>query len=120
MIRVADIRQEWDRIKDAVAALCTDDRPEDVYAACKHDAATLLVCEEGFAVVVLETAQHTGQKQLFVWKCHCPGGLEKYQSELDEIARKYGASSMYMSSRRKGWQNTPGWDEDTTFYRRAL
>lgn len=123
MIRIADIRQEWPRIKDAVTALCHDgiDRPEDVYAACKHDVAILLVCDEGFAVVALETMQHTGRKQLFIWKLYCPGGLgTDLQAEFEEQARKWGATSLYMGSPRAGWRNIEGWSEETTFYRRVL
>lgn len=118
-IRIADIRVEWPRIKDAVAALCFDDRPEDVYADCKHGRASLLVYKDAFAITKLETNQHSGLKVVHIWKAYAPQVMQEVEAELFDLFRSEGAIAVIMSSQRDGWASA-GWEPVATIYRRAL
>lgn len=123
-LEIADVRREWEHIKDAVAELCADGqaRAEDVYADCKHGKASLLICADGFLVVRIETCNYTGQTMMFVWLAHANivGAVEKYQPELDRIAREQGATVIRMNSTRKGWERAEGWHLVTSVYERRL
>lgn len=119
-IRIADIRVEWPRIKDAVAALCFDDRPEDVYADCKHGRASLLVYKDAFAVTKLETNQHSGLKQVYIWKAYAPNVMREVEADLFDLFRSEGAVAAIMASQREEWAAVAGWEPVTTLYRRAL
>ncbi len=124
MIRVADIRLEWDRIKDAVASICHagQDRPEDVYAACKFGHASLLVTDDAFAICFVETNKNTGIKQMMIWKAHGDiyGAMERHQPELDAMAKEQGCTSILIGSPRAAWRKIAGWTEELTYYRRAI
>lgn len=123
-LRIADIRVEWPRIKDAVTELCKDgpERAEDVYAACVYGKATLLTCEDGFIVCRIEQCAYTTRQIMFIWKASATiyGAVDKWQAEVDRIAKEQGATMLQMASTRSGWKRVDGWSELTTIYARTL
>lgn len=122
MLTITDIRVAWPQIRDQVAALCTDERPEDLYAACLYGKASLLMCEDGYVICRLQEDNTTGQQQMWIWQASASisGAVEKYQHELDQLCIKSGASVMMMASSRKGWRKTDGWEESHTIYVRKV
>ncbi len=125
MFRLADIAEEWERIKGDVASLCEghDESPEDVYKACVEERASLVIFDDGtFIVARLDTLKYSGRLILWVWlaKAASFGAIEKYSKELDNLARSLGAEAIRMGSSRKGWRRVPGWQELQTVYERRL
>lgn len=123
-LQIADIRLKWDEIKAHVAALCEGhpERPEDIYAACVYGKASLLMCEDGYAICKLSECKYTGETIMWVWQASASiyGAIEKYLPELERFARENGAVVMQHSSQRLGWQRLHGWKASHTVYERRL
>lgn len=121
-IRIADIRAEWDRIKDAVAEACAPDRAEDAYASCKFGKSSLLLSDDGAgAIAHVKEDPFTGENVFWVWCAFGPpGSIERNLADLDELARQQGCTVMRHEAYRKAWDRIPGWKAKTTLYERRL
>lgn len=125
-LRLADIRAEWESIKPGLetmrARFGPDWRVEDVYAACVSGQAFLYVGDCGFVVLQADRCKVTGEPLMLIWLAYADerGSIERYQAEVDRIARDGGFGRMVLWSRRKGWARVPGWTEVATVYERRL
>lgn len=95
---------------------------EEVFAAVVSGRASMYVSDEPAGVLVVhpEQDQWSGEVSLFVWLCHCVGGLDRIEAEtyalLDELKTKIGASKIVMHG-RPGWQKR-GWTIKQIIYER--
>lgn len=109
MLQAADIRLHWDRIKGPIAQILESDgdRPEDVYADCRHGKAFLYVCEHGFVVLRRYLREDNGRPEVLIWLGYGEGGREllaMYQSQLEDLARSVGADTLVFRTRRRGFE----------------
>lgn len=70
--RPANIREEWGWVRPGIEEVLSLDgyagyRPEDVYAACLSNEATLWVHPDGFVVTTSEISRYTGEKTFLLW-----------------------------------------------------
>lgn len=70
--QLADIRDEWGWVRKGIEEILAEDDqlnliPEDVFVACKTQAAHLWTTEEGFVVTTGETDMITGERTFLVW-----------------------------------------------------
>ena len=106
-LKPADIRREWPRIRDAVAAILAGDgeTPEEVYAECRFGRAQLYVCAQGFVVLKKYLREDNGCPELLVWLAQGEGGglLQAHLPQLERIARELGAATLVFRTRRRGF-----------------
>lgn len=127
-----DVRQVWDSILPGlmhIKKVCNAPwRPEDLYAQCiagrmhcfKPDA-----CGHDFVLLTQNVSSYTGLAYLLVVVAYSKEGdaIEKFQSEIDAIAREAGCSSVEFHSPRRGWERMArrhDYAEVTRIYRRVL
>jgi hypothetical protein len=125
-LQPADITIEWPRIRERVAELLSEgwpERPEDVYADCKHGRATLMMDEDGsFLVCRLDPVPNSTERVLFIWLASAAfvGAIDTYQPQIDAMAQREGVKTMRMWSKRSGWRKVEQWREVWTMYERVI
>lgn len=123
---LADIRQEWDRIRPAIDQMIQKSgavfRAEDVYAAVVTGSAHLYTGATGFVVVQKDIDKITGEAQLLIWIACASGAgnVTRFQPAIDQLALQNGYRKLIMSSPRKGWERVKGWRKVTTLFERVL
>lgn len=126
MLTPANIRDHWDRIRPGVQCVISlskaDYRPEDVYAACVQGLAALYVDDPGFVILAPQVNVFTGRRELLVWIAWAEGNglIERYQPEIDDIARREGFEALVCWSNRRGFGRVPDWREVATVYERSV
>lgn len=99
-----DIREEWANIKDSLASiLFPSDTLEEVYHLCRAKQAFLFVVPEGY-VIFREIKDDSGERVLFIWAAYCKGSIEKYEKDIDELARTIKANKIVFRTTRKGFE----------------
>jgi hypothetical protein len=121
-----DIRDHWDDIKQDVVDLQErynfEWRPEDVYHECRSGDAYLYFGDKpGFIIFKEQSAEYTGEKELFVWMVCVPGmgNIDEYYEDYTDIARRIGATKIVWSSPRKAFERLAKrnhWKVRTTIY----
>lgn len=111
-ISPADLVRFWPEIREEVARIEAPDGfiPEDVYAMCKTNQATLffLMIDEkrvGWMVCRLMLPD------LHIWQVHADNGydvLHVFRDDLMNLARQAGASMLTYGSTRKAWAKVAG------------
>ncbi len=107
-LKPADIRREWPRIRQEVAAILAgdDEPPEELYAECRFGRAQLYTCPEGFVVLKKYRREDNGRPELLLWMAQGAGGglLRRYLPQLEQIARDTGAATLAFRTRRRGFE----------------
>lgn len=99
-----DIREEWPKIKDSLASiLFQSDSLEELYHLCRTKEAFLFTVPEGY-VIFREIKDDAGDKVLFIWAAYCKGLIEKYEQDIDELARMIKAKKVVFRTVRKGFE----------------
>ena len=125
-LQSADIREHYDRIRDAldeVRRITAETwRPEDVYAACVNAQAFFYVADDGFVVVKPLRDAYSGEQYLHVWIAWGDGVdlVERYKSEVDKLAAVAGCNRIELVSPRRGWERVAGWSVKSVTYERRL
>lgn len=109
-IQPAHLKDVWPSIREAVANTDAPDHviPEEVYAMCFTNQATLFILKLdgepiGHAVVRLMLPD------LHLWQLYSKPGydmLHLFKPEMLDLAKKVGARSITFGSSRKAWRNT--------------
>jgi hypothetical protein len=101
-----DIRDVWAKIKEPLSkTIHPDNLIEEIYHECRSNTLFIFTVEEGF-IVVKETLLDTGDKDLWVFIAYGEGVnlFEKYEADLDELAKMSGCNRISFSTQRKGWE----------------
>lgn len=103
-----------------IAKTNADWLPEDVYAALKTKAATLLTTEGSDWFIVAQQQGRAYGSCLFIWVLYAPGDYKRFAArvypELERLAREIGAVRLEMHSPRRGWQQEPYWSMRETIF----
>ncbi len=108
----ADIRVEWPRIAAQVRGACGSYPAEEVYAACRYGTAHLYVCDDGWCVLEGYTRDDTGELEVLVLLAYGKSSismLDAYGSEIEEIARNYGAKTLVFRRLKDAPWSSKGW-----------
>ena len=96
---VANIRQEWDWVKDGLEEILSLDpnltwRPEDIYASVLSGESHLWVHPDFFNVTTVEADHFTGDKTLLLWiswaKRRGGANAVTYAKFYEDVARQFG------------------------------
>ena len=133
---IADIRREWDWVRPGVEEIIAAQpqltyRPEDVYAACVNQEATLFVRKgapgNDFAVTIVEFDKYSGEKGLFMWLAYLKQRGKKQASKLmeffEQVGRDCGCSYVELKTPLEPlgtYYLKNGWELDTKVYTRRL
>lgn len=99
-----DIREEWDNIKDSLKEiLFPSDSLEEVYHLCRIKQAFLFTVPEGY-IIFREFKNDSGERVLFIWAANCKGLIQKYETDIDELARMIKADKIAFRTTRKGFE----------------
>lgn len=125
-----DIRKVWEWIRPNLEAIRERQgcewRPEDVYAYCTTDRASLYVSEDNktFTVLQLRQCPYTGERSVFLWVAWCDnedGDLsDEYIPFLEELAKSEGARSLEFESKRRGFIGKSAWTPTYTKFQRRF
>jgi hypothetical protein len=104
----ADLKYVWPSIRDRVAKIESPEEtiPEEVYAMCVTNAATLFqlfIDDEPIGLLVVRLIQ----PDLHIWLLSADNGYDvmtTFRPDLMEIARRAGAQKLTYGSRRRAWQ----------------
>jgi len=94
MPEIVDIRDHWARVRPALQELILETEedliPEDVYHSCKSGDSVLVLADEGFVILCINTDQFTSKRELHVWFAYAfePGGdcVSKYMDYFKGLA----------------------------------
>jgi hypothetical protein len=133
---VADIRREWDWVRPGVEEIIAGQpqltyRPEDVYAACVNQEATLFVRKgasgNDFAVTMIEVDKYSGHKVMVMWLANIEQRGRKQAIRLmeffDQVGRDCGCSYIEGKTAFEAlgeYYLKNGWDLNTKVYTRKL
>jgi hypothetical protein len=101
-------------------------RPEDVYAEVVNGNAWLYTAPEGFIIFQPQREPYSGDRVLLVWIVWGEGArlLEKYNDDVEALARFHGFDMITFWSPRPGLervpQRLPGWEKQTVIFQRRL
>lgn len=103
----ANLGTVWPQIREEVARIEAPDKfiPEDVYAMCKSDGATLFMLHVDEKRVGWMVARLM-LPDLHIWQLHAEEGYEvmsTFRAELMTLARQAGATTITFGSTRKAW-----------------
>ena len=108
MIYVApvDLHKYWNQVRQGLEQVRRKSQadwiPEDVYSAIQSGTSTLHVADEGF--FVLTPRNDFNGVTLFVWIAYGEGNVfEKYEPQLEQMARQIKARRIRFESSRRGW-----------------
>ena len=125
-LALADIREVWEAILPGLLTVKAKTeapwRPEDIYAACVSGQAHLYQGDTGFIVVQPDRNKLTGAPELLVWVAYAQGSgnIDRFQAEVDDLAREHGFATLTMQSNRPGWDRAAGWKPVAMLYERRL
>lgn len=102
-----NVSSVWHEIRDEVATIETPDGliPEDVYFACKTNAAVLFFLMNEGKRVGWMVCRHI-QPDLHIWQLKADAGYDvmtTFREELMSLARQAGAKKLTFGSTRKAW-----------------
>jgi len=128
----ADIREEWEWVKEGVDEILGEQpeltfTAEHVYEACTEGSAHLWVAPEGFVVSMGMTDPYTGKRIFLIWlawsKKRGDNSLSKYLDFFIEVARDNGYAGLETRSPIKRLEphlTSEGWRLNTIVYTREL
>lgn len=104
----ADLAQVWPSIREEVASVEAPDGfiPEDAYAMCKANEATLFTLAVDGGHVGWMILRKLGT-DLHIWMLYARPGFDPmtvFRADLMQIARDAGASKLTFGSSRRGWE----------------
>jgi hypothetical protein len=130
---LADIRENWHWVKPGLETIIAENKfldvlPEDVYTACKTEAAHLWIKDEGFVITMGFTDEFTGKRTLLIWfawaKEHGTNIAIECQSFFIRVAKEAGFTSLEVRTPYdqlgKYISNNCGWELETRVYRLEL
>lgn len=117
-VNPSQLEQCWPWVRSGLEAVraksAVDWTPGQVRERIETGNAHLWVCDEGFVIWTLQTAQFTGERIFLVWIAHGQGGglVRKHWSQMRQLAWRCGASEMQVRSDRRGYERAlpGGWD----------
>ena len=109
-VAIDELAEIWPKVRDPLDRLYRKVKsdgwiPEDVYALCASNAATLYVNEGvwiGF--MVLQIIPRYTKRSLHVWLLHVERAPEEFMGELRELAKAHGCEKITFRSPRRGWE----------------
>tara|TARA_R100000963_G_C4614341_1_gene83737 strand:+ start:149 stop:568 length:420 start_codon:yes stop_codon:yes gene_type:complete len=133
---IGDIRKEWEWVQPGIEEIMAEQpqltfRPEDVYAACVNEQATLFtqkgITGNNFAVTYIEVNKYSGDKILLIWLARLDQRGNKAGVKLmeffDQVARDCGCAFIEARSPIESLGEhflKHGWDLDTRIYTRKV